>query len=98
MSGPRAAMWVAPAPITRGKLLPIRLMLVALVATFGQALATDWQMLPGSTATAGPQVQRSEDAGVSRIINGIVTAGYPAVAALQITNAEGESLCTGTLV
>jgi len=91
-------MGVAPAPIAKGKLLRIRLMLLVLVATFGQAPAADWQMLPGSTAGAVPQAQRSEEAGVPRIINGIVTGGYPAVAALQITNTEGDSLCTGTLV
>jgi len=91
-------MGVAPAPIAKGKLLRIRLMLLVLVATFGQALAADWQMLPGSTVNAVPQTQRSEDAGVPQIINGIVTDGYPAVAALQITNAEGDALCTGTLV
>src|SRR5262245_2082306 len=84
--------------VAKGKLLRIRLMLLVLVATFGQALAADWQMLPGSPAGAVPQAQRSQDAGVPRIINGIVTGGYPAVAALQITNAEGDSLCTGTLV
>lgn len=76
----------------------MRLMLLALVATFGQAFAADWQMLPGSTATAVPQAQRSEEAGVPRIINGIVTGGYPAVADLDILNAEGEFRCTGTLV
>lgn len=77
----------------------MRLMLLALVATFGHAFAADWQMLPGSTAaTAVPQAQRSEQAGVPRIINGIVTDGYPAVADLDIINAEGEFRCTGTLV
>src|SRR5262245_34557091 len=89
-------MGVAPAPTTKGKLLPIRLMLFALVATFGQAFAAGWQMLLGSTAV--PQARRSEDTGVPRIINGVVTGGYPAVAALQITNDKGVSLCTGTLV
>jgi hypothetical protein len=79
---------------------PMRLTLLALFATFDFAHAGDWHMLPSSTARAVPQVHTAnpEVAGVPQIINGIPTGDYPAVAALLIWNAEGEFLCSGTLV
>jgi len=77
----------------------MRFTLLALLATFGFAHAGDWQMLPSPMARAVPQAHgAAPEAGVPQIINGIPTGDYPAVAALLIWNAEGEFLCSGTLV
>ena len=76
-----------------------QLMLLVLIATFGNAYAADWRPLPIPTANASLQAQQApEGAGVPRIINGTPTADFPAVAALVIMDASGESLCSGTLV
>lgn len=76
-----------------------RLMLLVLIGTFGNVYAADWHPLSIPTANAALQAQHApEGAGVPRIINGAPTADFPAVAALVIRDAGGESLCTGTLV
>jgi len=75
-----------------------RLILLALIGTFGNAHAADWRPLPIPAVNALRARHASEGAGVPRVINGTPTADFPAVAALVIRDAGGESLCTGTLV
>lgn len=76
-----------------------RLTLLILIVTFGNAHATDWQLLPNATGNTVPQARHvQEGAGVPQVINGIPTADYPTVAALLISDAGGDFLCTGTLV
>src|SRR5262245_50360492 len=50
----------------------MRLMLLALVTTFGYAHAADWHMLPNSASRAVPQARIAPEAtGVPQIINGV---------------------------
>jgi hypothetical protein len=76
-----------------------RLLLLALVTTFGYADAADCHMLPNSAVRAVPQAQNAHEMpGIPQIINGVPTVAFPAVVFLDIWNAEGEFICSGTLV
>jgi len=79
---------------------PMRLLVLALVAMLGSAHAAEWHMLPDFAERAIPQARTdtSVTTGVPQIINGVPTGDYPAVAGLLIWNADGEALCSGTLV
>lgn len=73
-------------------------LLLALVTTLGYAHAADWQMLPAPAARAVQAQSAPEATAVPRIINGVPTTAYPAVAAVFIFTATGEFLCSATLV
>lgn len=79
--------------------MPKRLLLFVLVTTVGYAHAADWRMLPDQAERAVPQARSAAEAtAVPRIINGVPTSAFPAVAALEIWTSTGVGLCTGTLV
>ena len=75
------------------------LLLSALLTTIGSAHAADWHVLPDTARRAGAQTRNAPEAtAVPRIINGVFTAAYPAVARLTIWTEDSVGLCTGTLV
>src|SRR5262249_58453045 len=100
-SAPRGQGGRAGNRSTRGKFLPMRLLLLlsALLTTIGSAHAADWHVLPDTARRAGAQTRNAPEAtAVPRIINGVFTAAYPAVARLTIWTEDSVGLFTRTLV
>jgi trypsin len=77
----------------------MRVLFLVLAAGLGHARAAEWQWLGDATERAAPAPRPVPDAlAATRIINGVPTGEYPAVAGLEIVDATTMALCTGTLV